>query len=113
MSFEADRTEILGNLMPGYPNVLDLLSTLDLSKLLGSGGHHPVVLRVLEQNSRSQPTHVTSFVRNVHCAQSIAGVVPIQMVQSACSHFCAWAHVWETCLVFSGDETVPIRTSVL
>lgn len=58
MSFEADRTEILGNLMPGYPNVLDLPSTLDLSKLLGSGGHHPVVLRVLEQNSRSRSQHM-------------------------------------------------------
>ena len=52
MSFEADRTEILGNLMLGYANVLDLPSTLDLSKLLGSGGHHPVVLRALEQNCR-------------------------------------------------------------
>ena len=43
--------------MPGYPNVLDLPSTLDLNKLLDKGGTHPIALRVLEQDSRSHSQH--------------------------------------------------------
>lgn len=55
MSLEADRSEILGDSVPSSSNVLDFSNKLDLNKLLGSGGSHPIVLRVLEQNSRSQP----------------------------------------------------------
>lgn len=58
MSFEAGRSEILSDLVPNSPNVLELSNKLDLNKLFGSGGSHPIVLRVLEQNSSSQSQRV-------------------------------------------------------
>lgn len=58
MSFEACGSEILGDLVPNFPTILALSNKLDLNKLFGSGGSHPIVLRVLEQNSRSHSLYV-------------------------------------------------------
>lgn len=95
MSFEAGRSEILGDSVPGSPNVLDFSNKLDLNKLLGSGGSHPIVLRVLEQNSRSHSQRVQP-----PCYESLLHPDPLLVcrlfswyVQCTCSHLCSGPQV--------------------
>lgn len=110
MSFEAGGSEILGNLVPSSPRVLDRSNKLDLSKLPGLGGSHAAVLREWEQKAR--PHSSVASVVTAHCAPVRCWCVACPG-GTVCLSSLLCGSTWETWLCPLEMKDVPMRRDAL